>query len=286
MVVVSKRSAAAQRRRDEILSLVRAQDFVGIKALSDRFGVSLVTVRGDLDELADKGDVRRIRGGAVAAYRQASEMPFEARRDAHAAEKVRIARAAVDLLKEDDTVLLDVGTTTMAIAREIVARSDLEHLTLVTHGLNIAHALEPAIPRIQVLVTGGALRPVQHSLVDPMGGLMLERLRATIAFIGADGVHPVHGVSTTNPPEAEMKQRLIAAAQRCVVVVDGSKFAQEALVRVCDLQDVDLVITAGEVDPPVLSAISEHVEVLVPEGNRNPRWDVRDGGAEPSGTNE
>jgi DeoR family transcriptional regulator of aga operon len=263
VVVVAKRSAATQRRRDEILSLVRAHDFATVKAVSDRFGVSVVTARADIDQLAREGQVRRVRGGAVAVYRQASEIPFEARADAQAAEKIRIARAAVDLLGRDDTVLLDVGTTTMAVAHEIVGRSQLGRLTVVTNGLNIAHALEPAIPRIQVLVTGGALRPVQHSLVDPMAGLMLERLRATVAFIGADGIHPTHGVSTTNPPEAAMKQRLIQASQRRVVVADGSKFAQEALVRVCDLADVELIITAGDIDAAVLSAVSEHVQVVV-----------------------
>jgi DeoR family transcriptional regulator of aga operon len=265
VVTVSKRSAAGWRRREQILELVRSHDFVSIRALSDRFGVSQVTVREDLDRLAAQGEIRRVRGGVVPAYRQAAEMPFEARRDAQAAEKARIARAAVDLLQRGDTLLLDVGTTTMAIAREIVARTDLERLTVVTYGLNIAHALEPAIPRIQVLVTGGALRPVQHSLVDPMAGLMLERLRATVAFIGADGIHPAHGVSTTNPPEAAMKQRLIAASQRRVVVADASKFAQEALVRVCALSDVDLIITAGQIETEVLSAVAEHVEVRVAE---------------------
>jgi DeoR family transcriptional regulator, aga operon transcriptional repressor len=259
----TERVPQLRRRREQILNEVLSQEFVTVQDLSDRFGVSIVTVRSDLDELAERGQLRRVRGGAIAAFGRMSEVPYEARSDAQAPEKAFIAKAAVGLLATGDTVLVDVGTTTMAIAREIVARADLEDLTVVTNGLNIAIALEPAIPRVQVIVTGGALRPLQHSLVDPMAGLILHKLRASIVFVAANGIHPEHGVSTTNAPEADMKQRLLAAAHRRVVVADASKFSREALVRICNLDDVDLILTAGDVEPVVLAAVRERVEVQV-----------------------
>jgi DeoR family transcriptional regulator, aga operon transcriptional repressor len=252
-----------RRRREEILNLALAQDFVAVRDLSTRFRVSIVTIRGDLDDLADQGLLRRVRGGAIALVRRTPEVPYEARDDAHAREKAQIARMAVGLLANHDTVLLDVGTTTMAVAREIVARTDLQDVTVVTNGLNIAGALEPGTPRINVLVTGGSLRPLQHSLVGPMAGLVLHKVRAAIAFIGADGIHPEHGISTTNAPEADMKQRLLESARRRVVVADASKFSREALLRVCDLADIDLILTAGDIDPEVHAAISAHVEIRV-----------------------
>lgn len=252
-----------RRRREEILNLVLAQDFVAVHDLSSRFQVSIVTIRSDLDDLADQGLLRRVRGGAVASLRRAPEVPYEERDDSHASEKARIAQMAVGLLAKHDTVLLDVGTTTMAIAREIVARTDLEDVTVVTNGLNIAGALEPASPRVQVLVTGGSLRPLQHSLVGPMAGRVLLELRAAIAFIGADGIHPGHGISTTNAPEADMKQRMLESARRRVVVADASKFSREALLRVCDLADIDLILTAGDIESEVLSAVREQVETRV-----------------------
>jgi DeoR family transcriptional regulator of aga operon len=258
-----ERVPALRRRREDILNLVLAHDFVAVQDLSRQFGVSIVTIRGDLDDLADQGLLRRVRGGAVASLRRAPEVPYEERNDTYATEKALIARAAVALLGKGDTVLLDVGTTTMAIAREIVARTDLEDVTVVTNGLNIAATLEPATLRVQVLVTGGSLRPLQHSLVGPMAGMMLQKLRASIAFIGADGVHPEHGISTTNAPEADMKQRLLESARRRVVVADASKFSREALLRVCDLAEVDLVLTAGDIEPDVVAAVREHVETRV-----------------------
>jgi len=265
-MAVRSESAFASRqddRRLQILGLIRDTAFVRARDLSDRFGVSIVTVRADLDELARRGEIRRVRGGAVPVLRHPAETPYEARRDAYAAEKAAIARAAAALIEPGDTVLLDVGTTTMAIAREIVARPDLEQLTVVTHGLNIAFALERSIPRVQVIVTGGSLRPLQHSLVDPLAGLVLDRLRASIAFVGADGIHPDHGISTTNLPEAQMKQRLVAAANRRVVVADASKFSRQALVRVCDLADVELILTAGEIDESMVAIVRERTEVVI-----------------------
>ncbi|MGZ4316271.1 MAG: DeoR/GlpR family DNA-binding transcription regulator [Gaiellaceae bacterium] len=260
---VLERAPPLRRRREEILNLVLAQEFVTVQDLSNRFGVSIVTVRADLDELADRGLLRRVRGGAIASLRRAPEVSYEQRGDAYAPEKALIAQLAVSLLAKGDTLLLDVGTTTMAIAREIVARTDLEDLTVVTNGLNIASSLELAIPRVQVLVTGGSLRSIQHSLVGPMAGLVLHKLRASIAFIGADGIHPEHGISTTNAPEADMKQRLLESSRRRVVVADSSKLTREALVRVCDLADVDLILTAGDIDPSTLSDVRSHVEVRV-----------------------
>jgi DeoR family transcriptional regulator of aga operon len=94
-----------------------------------------------------------------------------------------------------------------------------------------------------------------------MAGLILHKLRASIVFVAANGIHPEHGVSTTNAPEADMKQRLLAAAHRRIVVADASKFSREALVRICNLDDVDLILTAGDVEPVVLAAVREQVEV-------------------------
>ncbi|MCL2780245.1 MAG: DeoR/GlpR family DNA-binding transcription regulator [Actinomycetia bacterium] len=229
--------------------------------LATRFDVSEVTIRHDLDLLSQAGKIRRVRGGTIALVRQAEEVPYEARSDTQRSGKAAIARCAMNMVGDNDTILLDVGTTTMLIAEEIVRRTDLEGLTVVTNGLNIALALEAACPRVQVVVTGGTLRPAQHSMVDPLAGFILQRLRASVAFIGADGIHRIHGVSTTNFPEAEMKRRLLAAANRRVVVADGLKFAQQALVKVCDLSDIDTVVSCGDIDDGVLNEITKRVEV-------------------------
>lgn len=244
-------------RRQQMLSYIRGRDFVRIQDLSREFRVSEVTIRSDLDILARDGGVRRVHGGVVAQLPNRPETAYEERTGTFDTEKRLIAKAAVDLLSSGDSVILDVGTTTMAIAHALADRSDLTGVTVFTPGLNVALALERAIPRIQVVVTGGTLRPQQHSLVEPFGALILERLRATIAFLGCNGFDPDLGIMAVNLPDAMLKQAIIRAARRVVVVADASKLAQTALVGVCSYDEVDAVLTAGDVDAEAITALRE-----------------------------
>jgi DeoR family transcriptional regulator of aga operon len=255
---------ASSERRLRILSYVRAREFVRIQDLSRRFGVSEVTIRSDVDVLARDGGVRRVRGGVMRVLEAVPEMRYEARSGSFLKEKQAIGAAAAAMLKNGDSVVLDAGTTTMAIAHAIADRSDLEDVTVFAAGLNVALALERAIPRIQVIVTGGTLRPQQHSLVEPMSTLILDRIRATIAFIGCNGLDPPLGVMAMSPPDAALKQAIIAAAHCNVVVGDASKFSQTALVKVCPFDEIDMILTAGTPDAGNLALIRETgVEVRV-----------------------
>lgn len=249
-------SGSAERRL-AILSHVRAREFARIQDLARQFGVSEVTIRSDVDALARDGGVRRVRGGVMRVLESVPELRYEARSGSHLAEKRRIGVAAAAMLANGDSVILDAGTTTMAIAHAIADRSDLADVTVFTAGLNVALALERAVPRVQVIVTGGSLRPQQHSLVEPMSTLILERIRAGVAFIGCNGLDPALGVMAMSLPDAGLKQAIIAAAHRTVVVGDASKFAQTALVKVCAFEDVDMVLTAGTPDPANLALIRD-----------------------------
>lgn len=247
----------SRQRRQKMLSHIRGSEFVRIQDLSRSFGVSEVTVRSDLDILARDGGIRRVRGGAVRILQSEPELVFEERTATFAEEKRAIARAAVDLLAPGDSVILDVGTTTMAIAHALADRSDLTGITVFTPGLNVAMALERAIPRLQVVVTGGTLRPQQHSLVEPLGTVILERIRAAVAFLGCNGFDPQLGIMAISLPDAALKQAIIRAAQRSIVVADSSKFSQTALIGVCPFEAVDLILSAGEPDAATLEAVRE-----------------------------
>jgi DeoR family transcriptional regulator of aga operon len=231
-------------RRERMLQLIADREFVRVTELADTFGISDVTVRGDLASLESSHSVRRVRGGVMAPARTSRPEPsFEESLVEFAGEKQRIGEYAASLIGSGMSVLLDVGTTTTAVARALVARLDLEQVTVVTNGLNIALELEPAMPRLTVVVTGGTLRRLQHSLVNPMATVMLEQLHADVAFVGCNGVDPDHGLTNINLPEAEMKRRMIAAARRAVVVADGSKLGQAHLGRIARLADVHTLIT-------------------------------------------
>jgi DeoR family transcriptional regulator of aga operon len=184
------------------------------------------------------------------------ERPFESSQWEAPLQKSSIGVHAAAMIAAGDTVILDVGTTTTAIARALVLRTDLRDVTVVTNGLNIALELERATPRISVVVTGGTLRPLQHSLVNPLGTILLERLHASVAFVGCNGVDPELGITNVNLPEAEVKRSMLLAARRRVIVADGSKVGQVELARVCGIEEVSLLITDPTADPQVVAEIT------------------------------
>lgn len=253
----------AELRREQMLALLRAREFVRVTDLSARFGVSEVTVRSDLDMLAEMGQLRRVRGGAVPDGRPNLELPFEETQARRTREKEAIARAAANLVTSGQTIILDVGTTTTAVARALMARESLRDVVIFTPSLNIALELERAIPRFTVIVTGGTLRPMQHSLVDPLGGLLLDRITAHIAFLGCNGIEHSGGVTNINLPETEVKRRMLKASRR-IVVADGSKVGQIEVAYLCGVEDIDVLITDGSAEPGELAALRErNVEIVV-----------------------
>lgn len=253
----------AEVRRQHILSLIHGREFVRVADLSNRFGVSDVTVRSDLDVLAEQGKIRRVRGGAMPGARPNLERPFEETQSTHSKEKDAIGRVAASLVTSGQTIILDVGTTTTAVARALIARADLHDVVIFTNSLNIAFALESAIPRFTVVLTGGTLRPMQHSLIDPLGGLLLDRITAHVAFLGCNGIDHTGGVTNINLPETEIKRRMLRAMRR-IVVADGSKVGQVEVAYLCAANDIDVLITDESADPTELTALRERdVEVLI-----------------------
>ena len=249
-----RRHPLAEVRQDRMAGIILDEGFARVTDLAGRFGVSAVTVRADLSALEARARVRRVRGGAVPLGER--ERPFESSQWEAPVQKSSIGVRAAAMIADGDTVILDVGTTTTAIARALVLRTDLRDVTVVTNGLNIALELEPAAPRISVVVTGGTLRPLQHSLVNPLGTVLLERLRASAAFVGCNGVDPEVGVTNVNLPEAEVKRAMLLAARRRVIVADGSKVGEVELAKVCDIEEVHLIITDPSADPGVLTEIA------------------------------
>ena len=230
-----------------MLAAVEQREFVKVSDLSEMFGISEVTVRSDLEALQQAGRLRRVHGGAVTKAPR-PERPFEASLGAQSEEKRLIGEAAAALVTSGETLILDVGSTTAAVARALAARADLTDVVCFTNGLSIALALEPTIPRFSVVVTGGTLRPLQHSLVDPLAASMLEEIHADTVFLGCNGVDLEAGVTNVNLPEADIKRRMVRAARRRIVVATGDKVGETSLAPLCSLDDVTLLITDASAD--------------------------------------
>lgn len=254
----------AEVRRKAILSKMQGQEFIRVSDISTMFRVSEVTARSDLDILAEQGHLRRIRGGAMKVIVPQTEKPFEETQNANAEQKVAIGQAAAALVHSGESLILDVGTTSMEVARALIARQDVSNLIIFTNSINIAVELERAIPRFTVVVTGGTLRPMQHSLVEPLGCVMLDQINVHTVFLGCNGVSPSIGVTNINLPEAAVKQRMLRAARRRIVVADGSKIGVIELAHLCRTDEIDLLITDASADPAILAELRDRkLEVLV-----------------------
>jgi len=241
-----------RNRRDRLAALATERGFLRVVDASTELGVSEVTVRSDLSALEADGLLSRVHGGAVPRGIP-TEPSFEQALSRDAATKRAIGIAAARLVESGMSVLLDVGTTSLAVAEALVAREELREVVVITNGLSIALALEKGMPRLAVVVTGGTLRPLQHSLVNPGATSTLESMHADLAFVGCNGVDPVAGITNINLPEAEVKRQMVRSASRSVVIADASKLGQRHLGRVGGVDEFSLLITAGSIPPTVLA---------------------------------
>ncbi|MGG7509111.1 DeoR/GlpR family DNA-binding transcription regulator [Plantibacter sp. YIM 135249] len=253
MTIADPNQLPAPARRDRIRDLLEERGFVRVTEISEAFGVSRVTARTDLDTLVERGDAVRVHGGAMpVGTRAAPESSLEVAVIRSAIPKQRIAEVAAALVRSGQSVILDVGSTGLAVARALKARRELTDVVIITNGLTIALELESEVPRFTVIVTGGVLRPLQHSLVDPLGGLILAQVHADIAFIGCNGIDVEHGVTNVNLPEAAVKSRMVRAASQVIVLADASKVGRTQLGRIGALDEFTGLITDSAADHTVV----------------------------------
>lgn len=248
----------AEVRRSRILALLQDEEYVRISQLAEDFGVSVVTIRADLDFLGEQKLVRRVRGGASQlAPEPHAEPSYELSLGTSALEKAAIGKVAARMVHSGESLVIDSGTTTTFLTRALVARSDLRDLVIFTNSMTIAHELEPAIPRFSVILTGGTLRPAQHALVDPLAGQILDHIHANIVFLGCNGLHPEAGATNISLPDAEVKKKMARAASRCIIVADSSKLGRIELAPICQIDDIDLLITGRAADPEWVAALRD-----------------------------
>ena len=247
-------SLGAAVRHDEICGALASAGRISIAELTERLGVTSVTIREDLKFLEERGLLVRTRGGALAKPEQRVESALELTSMTNRAEKQAIARYGASLVESGQTVIIDVGSTTTFLAQAL--SPDLQGVVVITNGLNIAMSLENA-PGVSVIVTGGTLRSLQHSLVAPMGTLLLSNLQADVAFIGCNGVDRERGFTNANIAEAEIKQAMLQSADYCVFLADHEKVGNIASAFVADIDKADLLVTDSGADPEVLESLHE-----------------------------
>lgn len=240
-------------RRSEIIRYLQKHQRASTRSLSEHFQVSEVTIRHDLNTLEQQGWLARVHGGAEITPRLQDEQPFAERQILHLPEKVRIAQAAAALVQPGDTIVLDSSTTVYQFALQL---KELTDLRVVTNNLQIVSALSPW-PGIEVVVIGGVVRNETASVVGPFAAEMMASLHARQGFFGAAGLSLERGLTDADIREVEVKRAMVKAVDQVNVLVDASKFAQQAFLTFAPLADVDQLFTDDQVPPEYVTACQE-----------------------------
>lgn len=245
-------------RRSALLAFVSARGSANVVALVDELGVSRMTVRRDVDLLAEQGLLRKVKGGVMPAGdrgSRAARSTWEFR----SAEKAAIAREATTLVEPGMSVGVSGGSTAWHVARSLLGVSDI---TIVTNSLPVAELFddESAIVEARgshVVLTGGVRTP-SRALVGPVAVRTLGFLHCDIVFLGVHGMDPQAGLTTPNLLEAETDRALIAAGERMVVVADHSKWRSISLTTIADLDAADLVVSDAGLAPEVAAELGSY----------------------------
>jgi len=216
---------------------------VGVADLSRRFRVSEVTIRNDLGHLETRGVLIRARGGAIKNQRVSIDYHLTEKSKRNLAEKQAIGRKTVELISDDDTIILDSGTTTLEVAKHLAG---FKNLTIITNALNVASQLMN-FPQIKVIMLGGMLRHSSLSMLGPLAEANIRNYFCDKLIMGVDSIDSRYGISTPTIEEAHLNRLMIEIAKEVVVVTDSSKFLRKSFAFIAPITEVDVVVTDANI---------------------------------------
>lgn len=240
-------------RRSGIVQVLERERSVRVEDLAARFAVSLVTIRKDLAELEALGLLERTHGGATLTHRSRYNPSFREKVHQRAGEKEAIAQAALPLVQEGDALVLDAGSSTLALAEAL--KREFRSLVVLTNSIPIA--LELADTPWEVVLVGGTVRRHSLGLVGPNTVELLEAYHVDKAFLGSTGVSLERGYSTPNPVEAQAKRAMLLAAREGYVLADASKIGHVSLARFARLDEVTALITSSDAPAAFLEELEK-----------------------------
>ena len=250
----------AEERKAFLIKKLREDGYVQVTDLAVELDLSSATIRRDLIELEKEGICIRKRGGAIRSNQSVTtELPYNIKKYRNTEAKVKIAREALKLVENGDSILLDAGSTTFELA---VLLQSKERLTIVTHDLNIAHKLA-SNSNINLICTGGVARANVYTLQGAQVVDFIRDLKVDKSFIGADAIHTNGTIGNVNIEEVPIKKAMIEAANEVILLSDSSKFGITGFAKVCNISDLDYIITDSEVPDSFLNfCLERNVSIL------------------------
>ncbi len=248
-----------EERLRGIMKILEKENRVLINDLSKIFNTTSVTIRKDLDQLEREGFLKRTHGGAILHKPLFHGLALIEKEKLHADEKKRIADEAVKLINEGDVIILDSGSTTTQLARNM---KNLKGITVITNAVNIA--LELATSDLEIILTGGSFQKDSSTLIGPLADDVLRKVSADKLFHGVDGVDYELGLTTPNIIEANTSRVMMQRAGENILLVDSSKFGRRSLGVICQIKEINKIITTKEMDKTEIQKLNDMgVEVVI-----------------------
>lgn len=228
-------------RHNEIIAILKRDGKILVDEVAESLGVSPMTIRRDLQQLEKECLLSRTHGGAVIGNKLTQEIPYSQKKEENTLAKERISLEAINLIEDGHTIILDAGTTTMAIAKKL---NKFNNLTVMTNDLMIAFYLSQQ--GISVYSSGGEIQKDTGACIGARAQKFFEEVYADIVFIGTSSLNADAGITTPSMDKAELKKKMLAAGEKKVLVADSSKFNKKSFAKVADIQHLDLVITDSD----------------------------------------
>ncbi|WP_425074771.1 DeoR/GlpR family DNA-binding transcription regulator [Sagittula sp. S175] len=225
-------------RHPEILEIARREGKVTVEGLAEHFGVTLQTIRRDLSDLAEHGRLERVHGGAVLPS-GTTNIGYEERRTINPEGKTAIARACAARIPNDISLFLNIGTSTEAVARELLHHTNL---MVVTNNMNVANILV-ANPACEIIVTGGQLRRSDGGLVGTLAAETIRKFKFDMAVIGCSALDRDGDLLDYDIQEISVSQTILRQSRKSFLVADHSKFSRSAPAKIASLAEVSTFFT-------------------------------------------
>lgn len=248
-------SSTLNARQQEIMKQVNKVGSISIKDAAVECRVSEATIRRDLDELTVSGLIERVHGGAMRLSSTTFERYHSEKMKTMLNEKRKIASYAASLVENGDSIFLDSGTTTFFLAHELVNHSDL---TVITNNLDIAYSAQ-FNSTSTLIVTGGMRRDNYSVLIGDVAENTIKSFKVDKVFMGCDAISPKDGIYNSNFLEIGVKKQIVLCGKKVILVTDSSKFHRQALAKVCNLSDVDMIITDDDLEENTVEEIKKIV---------------------------
>jgi DeoR/GlpR family transcriptional regulator of sugar metabolism len=246
-----------EERKNRILEYIAEHGNIKIQEICEMFGISDMTARRDLTDLDRRGLLRRIHGGAVANLGRSYEPPFQTRSTKNERKKRAIGKKAAELIYDGDSISLDVGTTTLEVARQL---GDKRNLTIVTNCLQIANLLVGTLSLevdARLIITGGIVRPRELSMIGHIPEEVYNNFHTDKAFIGIGGISHENGLTEYNIEDSQIKKVLLQNSQEKIVVADSTKLDLTTFNTVGPLESVDTIVTDTDAPNHLIESIRD-----------------------------